>query len=147
MCHEFLRCYISFYRSKVETIQRPSKRVNRNSLLYRISIYRHPRYIPTNFGRQTVALYRDRAVPVFIMTDALGSRFTLVCLLSHSNMCTDRHSTATFAFGVMSWRLSRSSGPVRCKTAVSYAKEGSSPSVNLDLQSANPQTMHSVSIH
>ena len=39
-------------------------------------------------------------------------------------MCTDRHSTATFASGVMSWRLLRSSGSVRCKTAVSYAKEG-----------------------
>ena len=79
-----------FFRSKVETIQRPSKSVNRNSLLYSTSIYRHPRYIPTNFGIQAVALYRERAVPVFIMADALGFRFTLVCLLSHSNMCTDR---------------------------------------------------------
>ena len=72
MCHESLRCYISFFRSNVETIQRPSKSVNRNSLLYHTSIYRHPRHIPTNFCRQTVALYRDSAAPVFIMAIALG---------------------------------------------------------------------------
>jgi len=72
MCHKFLRCYISFFRSNVRTIQRPSKSVNRNSLLYHTSIYRHPRYTPTNFGRQTVALYRDSAAPVFIMAIALG---------------------------------------------------------------------------
>jgi len=66
MCHEFLRCYISFFRSNVETIQRPSKSVNRNSLLYHTSIYRHPRYIATNCGERTVALYRGFTLCVFL---------------------------------------------------------------------------------
>jgi hypothetical protein len=65
------------------------------------SIFRRPWYIPTNFGRQT----NSGTVPVFIMADAPRFRHKLVCLVSPCNMCTDHHSTVTFAFVVMSWRL------------------------------------------
>lgn len=109
---KFRKWVTNSYVSTFHFIEAKEKRYSAHQNLW-TEICRHPRYIPTNFGRQTDALYRDRAVPVFIMTDALGFRFTLVCLLSHSNMCTDRHSTATFAFGVMSWY----SGSLRCKTS------------------------------
>jgi hypothetical protein len=36
--------------------------VNRNPLLYCVSIYRHPRYIAANCGEQIVALYRGCTV-------------------------------------------------------------------------------------
>jgi hypothetical protein len=39
--------------------------VNRNSLLYSISICRHPRYSTTNCGEQTMALYRHLTVLLF----------------------------------------------------------------------------------
>ena len=38
------------------------KSVNRNSLLYRTSMYRHLRYIDTHYGEQRVALYRGLIV-------------------------------------------------------------------------------------
>ena len=69
-------------------IQRPCKSVNKNSLLYSISIYRHPRYAVT------VAPYRDLAVHLFSSPNTVMCRLTTgirseKCVFRRFRLCSN----------------------------------------------------------